>query len=344
MPASPTPRRHGAIRRRIVGLALLAIIVALLCLASLAIGARALPFSSIFDALVHPAPDKPWDQRIITELRLPRTILAVTVGSALGVAGALVQGHTRNPLADPGLLGISAGSALAVVIGFTWCGFTSVTATGMMALIGALIAAAIVFAAANVVGSRSDPLTLILAGAAFSAVFASITVAIIYTSITNLDHMRMWTVGSVAGRDGSFIFRITIALAVFTLLALFTAPHLNSLALGEDIARGLGTNILLARMLGLVLIALLAGFSTAAAGPIGFIGLLVPHLVRSTIGTDYRWVLPASALTGAGLILVADIIGRIIARPGEVQVGIVLAFVGAPIFIAIMMRRKVVRP
>lgn len=344
MPASPTLRRHGAIRRGTVGLALLAFIVALLCLASLAIGARAIPFSSISDALVHPAPDKPWDQRIITELRLPRTILAVTVGSTLGVAGTLMQGQTRNPLADPGLLGISAGAALAVVIGFTWCGFTSVTATGVMALIGALIAATIVFAAANVVGARSDPLTLVLAGAALSAVFASITTAIIYTSTTNLDRMRMWTVGSVAGRDGPFVFSIAIALVVFTLLALFTSPHLNCLALGEDIARSLGTNILLARMLGLLFIALLAGLSTAAAGPIGFIGLVVPHLVRSTVGTDYRWVLPASALAGAGLLLVADIVGRIIARPGEVQAGIVLAFVGAPIFIAIMMRRKVVRP
>lgn len=159
---------------------------------------------------------------------LPRTILAVTVGSALAVADALMQGHTRNPLADPGLLGISAGAALAVVIGFTWCGFTSVTATGVMALIGALIAAAIVFVAANVVGARSDPLTLILAGAALSAVFVSITTAIIYTSTINLDHMRMWTVGSAAGRDGSFVFSIAIALAIFTLLALLTAPRTST--------------------------------------------------------------------------------------------------------------------
>ncbi|WP_273353271.1 iron chelate uptake ABC transporter family permease subunit [Corynebacterium resistens] len=152
----------------------------------------------------------------------------MTVGSALAVADALMQGHTRNPLADPGLLGISAGAALAVVIGFTWCGFTSVTATGVMALIGALIAAAIVFVAANVVGARSDPLTLILAGVALSAVFVSITTAIIYTSTINLDHMRMWTVGSAAGRDGSFVFSIAIALAIFTLLALLTAPRTST--------------------------------------------------------------------------------------------------------------------
>ncbi|WP_042380794.1 FecCD family ABC transporter permease [Corynebacterium resistens] len=269
---------------------------------------------------------------------LPRTILAVTVGSALAVADALMQGHTRNPLADPGLLGISAGAALAVVIGFTWCGFTSVTATGVMALIGALIAATIVFAAANVVGARSDPLTLVLAGAALSAVFASITTAIIYTSTTNLDHMRMWTVGSVAGRDGSFVFSIAIALVVFTLLALFTAPHLNSLALGEDIARSLGTNILLARMLGLLFIALLAGLSTAAAGPIGFVAFAAPHVARIVAGGEVP-PLVSSALTGAVLLLSADFAVRTL-TPTEVPVGLVTSACGGVLLLILLARRR----
>lgn len=270
---------------------------------------------------------------------LPRTILAVTVGSALAVADALMQGHTRNPLADPGLLSISAGAALAVVIGFTWCGFTSVTATGVMALIGALIAAAIVFVAANVVGARSDPLTLILAGVALSAVFVSITTAIIYTSTINLDHMRMWTVGSAAGRDGSFVFSIAIALAIFTLLALLTAPpHLNSLALSEDIARSLGTNILLARMLGLLLIALPAGLSTAAAGPIGFVAFAAPHVARIVAGGEVP-PLVSSALTGAVLLLSADFAVRTL-PPTEVPVGLVTSACGGVLLLILLARRR----
>lgn len=345
MRAQPTtPRRDGSTRRRSAVLLILLLAIALLSAASLAFGTRAVPLSTLPDALLHPSPDNPWDQRIISELRLPRTVLALVVGAALGVAGALVQGHTRNPLADPGLLGVNAGAALAVVIGFTWLGATTVLATSVLALIGALMATVLVFAVAQVVGNRSDPLTLVLAGAALTAVVSSATTAIVFSSSNNLDRMRMWTVGSLIGRDGSFVSAMTPALLVVILLALCTAPQLNSLALGEDVAESLGISVTFARALGIGLIAILAGISTAAAGPIGFVGLLVPHVMRSTIGPDYRWLLPSSALAGAILLLASDIVGRLIAHPGEVQVGIVVAFVGAPVFIAMMARRRLVRP
>jgi ferric enterobactin transport system permease protein len=262
------------------------------------------------------------------------------VGASLGVAGALIQGHTRNPLADPGILGVNAGAALAVVSTFAVFGSISMFATTVAAFLGAVSATIIVFGLGRINGGNASPLTLTLSGAALSAVLNSITTGLILAEEANLDRMRFWTVGSVAGR-GLDVFWGVLPFAVLGIvLAFASAPALNLLNLGDDVAQSLGVRTDRARLFGMVLISLLAGAATAMAGPVGFIGLIVPHLVRAITGPDYRWILPYSALLGATLMVLADVIGRIIARPGELPVGIVVAFIGAPLFFVLVFHRK----
>ena len=258
------------------------------------------------------------------------------------MSGTLIQGHTRNPLADPGVLGISSGAACAVVVGFTFFGITSIVGTVVVAFTGAILATLLVFSLTSIGSGRMNPLSVLLGGAALSAVLSSMTSALVLTNEDNLDRMRFWNAGSIAGRD----LTISIGIAPFVVLGLVaafaTARQLNLLNLGDDVASSLGVNTNRARLIGMLLIALLAGAATAGAGPIGFVGLVVPHVVRVFTGPDYRWLLPYSALAGVALLLLADVAGRIIARPGELQVGIVLAFVGAPFVLYLLSRRKLV--
>lgn len=326
-------------------------LVMLLCastILSIMIGSRSIPtaevasvFQDLSTAFTH-IDALNVNQRIIVELRIPRTLLGLVAGAALGISGALIQGHTRNPLADAGILGINYGAALAVVISFSLLSVTSAWVTSLWAFIGAIIATMAVFGLTSVGGGLSNPLTLVLGGAALSAVLSAIISGIILTNDASLDHMRFWTIGSIAGRDLSVFLGVLPFIAVGIIAACATAPQLNLLNLGDDIAAGLGVNTQRARLVGMALIALLAGAATAAAGPITFIGLTVPHIVRAFTGPDYRWIIPFSALSGSVMLLTADIVGRIIARPGELQVGIVLAFVGAPFFMALVYRRRMV--
>ena len=316
--------------RRALGLLLLFGLIAVLIVASIAIGTRSMSVGT----LLHP------DQitaAIIRDLRIPRTMLGVLVGAALGVSGTLIQGHTRNPLADPGVLGISSGAACAVVVGFTFFGITSIVGTVVVAFTGAILATLLVFSLTSIGSGRMNPLSVLLGGAALSAVLSSMTSALVLTNEDNLDRMRFWNAGSLT---------ISIGIAPFVVLGLVaafaTARQLNLLNLGDDVASSLGVNTNRARLIGMLLIALLAGAATAGAGPIGFVGLVVPHVVRVFTGPDYRWLLPYSALAGVALLLLADVAGRIIARPGELQVGIVLAFVGAPFVLYLLSRRKLV--
>lgn len=338
----------GKIPRRLVGLGVLFLLLLASIVASIVFGSRQIPFgevSAVFrdlgTAFGH-AEGLNVDQRVIVELRIPRTLLGLVAGAALGASGALIQGHTRNPLADTGILGINYGASLAVVASFSLLGVTSVWATSMWAFGGAIAATALVFSLASIGGGQANPMTLVLGGAALSAVLSAIISGFILTDDANLDRMRFWTVGSIAGRDLTVFYGVLPFILVGLLLAFITAPQLNLLNLGDDIASGLGINTQRARLIGMALIALLAGAATAAAGPITFIGLVAPHLVRAITGPDYRWILPYSALTGAVMMLFADVVGRLIARPGELQVGIILAFVGAPFFIALIYRRRVV--
>lgn len=332
---------------RLLGLGVLLLLVVSGTICSFLYGARSIPAEDVWAALrdlpaTSSSPEEvPVNQRVVAELRLPRTILAIIVGAALGVAGALIQGHTRNPLADPGILGISSGAALSVVASYALLGISTPWATAVVAFLGAIAATALVFGLASAGRATVNPLTLVLGGAALSAVLSAITSAFVLTSENNLDRMRFWTVGSLAGRDMNIALSVLPFVVLGLILAFATGPQLNILNLGDDVAAGLGINTAAARLGGMGIIALLAGAATAAAGPLGFIGLVVPHIVRALTGPDYKWILPYSALAGAALLLYADVVGRLIARPGELQVGIVLAFVGAPFFIVLIYRKKV---
>ena len=319
---------------RLLGLGVLLLLVVSGTICSFLYGARSIPAEDVWAALrdlpaTSSSPEEvPVNQRVVAELRLPRTILAIIVGAALGVAGALIQG-------------LSSGAALSVVASYALLDISAPWATAVVAFLGAIAATALVFGLVSAGRATVNPLTLVLGGAALSAVLSAITSAFVLTSENNLDRMRFWTVGSLAGRDMNIALSVLPFVVLGLILAFATGPQLNILNLGDDVAAGLGINTAAARLGGMGIIALLAGAATAAAGPLGFIGLVVPHIVRALTGPDYKWILPYSALAGAALLLYADVVGRLIARPGELQVGIVLAFVGAPFFIVLIYRKKV---
>ncbi|MFG1991023.1 FecCD family ABC transporter permease [Actinoplanes sp. NPDC048988] len=330
-------RRAGPSRRLWV-LATLLAAVAVAVVLSLAIGAQWLSPAAVWQAVTNPDPAAP-ATAIVRELRLPRTVLGVLVGLALGAAGALIQGHTRNPLADPGLLGISAGASFAVVIGIQW-GTAQLTGYIWFAFAGALAASVAVFGIASGRRGGPTPVTLALAGMAISALLSSFTQSLLLSDDASLNVFRFWVVGSLSGRDADVAVQVLPFILLGLLLAVVNAPALNALGLGEDIARALGQRVTTARVVGVAAIVLLAGAATAACGPIGFLGLIVPHVARTFTGPDHRWLIPCSALAGAAMLLLADVLGRVVVSPGELQTGIVLAVIGAPFFIALVRRRR----
>jgi iron complex transport system permease protein len=317
-------------------LALAVLLLAGCVLLSLAAGSRALPPLEVLRAL-H-APDGSDASLIVRELRVPRTVVGLVVGAALGVAGAQLQGVTRNPLADPGLLGVSAGAALGVVSVSTLAGAAGAAAQGWAALAGALVATVAVWLLAGSGRRGSDPLSLVLAGVALTALLASVTTVLVLLDAETLDAYRFWLVGSLSGRDPGLLLGVSPLLLAGGLLAVGTARTLDLLSLGDDLARGLGGRVARGRM-GVGLSAtLLTAAATAVAGPLVFVGLTVPHLARALAGPAARWQLPLSALLGGSLVLVADVVGRVVARPAEVQVGVVTAVVGAPLLVAVVRR------
>jgi iron complex transport system permease protein len=337
---APVTRPAARRGRRVLGLAALLACLLAAALASIAVGAKPLPVDAMWSALV--APTSSEADIIVRSLRLPRTVLAVVVGAALGLAGALIQGHTRNPLADPGLLGVSAGGAFAVVLAVYALGVTTPLGYVWFAFAGALTASVVVFVVGSAGPAGGTRVTLALAGVAVTAFLTSLTSAVVLMDVETLDAYRFWAVGSVASRDLDVLVPLTPFLLLGAVLAFANAPGLNSLSLGEDLARSLGVRVGLTRLVGVAAVTLLTGSSVAMSGPIGFVGLVVPHVVRAVTGPDYRWLLPYAALAGAVLVVVADVVGRIVVRPGELQVGIVLALVGAPFFIALIRRRRLV--
>jgi iron complex transport system permease protein len=326
-------------RQLAAGLALLVALLVLMALASLAVGARAIPLGEVINALFDPAASGT-NATILRDLRIPRTLLALLIGAAIGLSGAIMQGVTRNPLADPGLLGINAGAALFVVLGISIFGLTALTAYVWLGFAGAAVATVLVYAVASLGREGATPIKLALAGAAITAAFGSITTGVLMTDATTLDAFRFWQVGSLAGRGTDILVSVTPFLAAGIVLALITGRLLDAMALGDDIARGLGQRVLLSRGVAALAWIVLAGGATAAAGPIAFVGLTVPHAARSITGPSYRWILPYSAVMAPILLLGADIFGRVLAPPGELQVGIVTAALGAPLFILLIRRRR----
>lgn len=338
-PQRTRPSRSRSVRTRsarVVGLAVTSIVLVLVMIASLAIGTKSIPFGTVIRAFTDF--NGTTEHMVVRELRLPRTIVGLLVGAALGVAGALMQAITRNPLADPGLLGVSAGASFAVVVAIFLLGISTLTAYVWFALVGAAVTSVAVFALGSLGRGGANPVRLALAGAALSALLGSLTSSVVLLDRQTLDQYRFWVVGSLAGRDMTILGQVTPFLAVGLVLAFGLSRPLNALALGEDAARALGTRVGTTRLMTVLAVTLLAGGATAACGPIAFIGLTVPHLARLVCGPDQRWLLPFSAVLGPVVLLSSDIIGRIIARPSEVQVGIMTAALGGPIFVFLVRR------
>ncbi|HEX3812460.1 MAG TPA: iron chelate uptake ABC transporter family permease subunit [Mycobacteriales bacterium] len=336
-------RTAGALGRRnavrATGLAIAVVTLLLVMLASIAIGARTVAPHTIFDALFHY--NGSYDQIVVRDLRLPRTLIGATVGAALGLAGAVMQALTRNPLADPGLLGVNSGAAAAVVLAIGVLHLSSVTSYVWFAFVGAALAAVAVYLLGSRGRAGATPVRLALAGTAVAAALSAFTSAMVLIDPKTFDQFRFWAVGSLSGRGMTVLAQVAPFVVVGVLLALLSARALNAIALGDDAGRALGAHIGRTRALGALAVTLLCGAATAAVGPIGFVGLTVPHVARAITGPDQRWVLPYSLVLAPILLLGSDIIGRIVLRPSELQVGIVTAFVGAPVFITLVRRRRV---
>lgn len=314
------------------------VVLALLAGASLAVGARGLPLGTVWQALT--AFDPANGDHAVVHARIPRTVLGVLAGGALGLAGAAMQGVARNPLADPGIMGVNAGAALAVVTSIYVFGVATFSGYIWFAFVGAAVAAVVVYLIASLGRDGATPVKLALAGAALNAGLFSLMNVILVSSQDTLDRFRFWQVGGVAGRDWSVVLPGLPFLAAGALIVLVTGRILNSLALGDDIARGLGQRVGLVRGITALGIVLLCGSATALAGPIGFVGLVIPHAVRFLTGPDYRWILPFSLVLAPVLLLGADIIGRVVLLPGEVPAGIMTALIGAPVFVWLIRRGK----
>ncbi len=308
---------------------------------SVAFGAADITLQTVWEAIV--SFDKTnANHLIIQTLRFPRVFTAMLVGAALGVTGAIMQGLTRNPLADPGLLGIESGAAFAVVMGIFVFHITSLPVYAVFAFAGATLTALAVYGLGSLGRSGATPFKLTIAGAAFSSLLSSLTTSILMFNQRSLDEARFWLAGSVAGREMRLVLEAAPFFFVGLAAAFLLGRQMTTLSMGEEIARGLGQHVRRIKLACAAVVILLAGSAVALAGPIGFIGLIIPHVVRMFAGVDYRWALPYSALLGAVFLLLSDLAGRMLVRPLEMPVGIMTAAIGGPIFIYLV-RWKVKR-
>lgn len=334
--AVATPRRAAG---RPVAWLLGAVLVAVVAsVASVALGVAAVGWDDLVRGLTG---DPSTLGAAAVARRVPRTVLALLVGGALGLAGAVMQGATRNPLADPAMLGITNGASLAVVCGIAFAGLSSPTGYVWWAIGGAGVTAGFVWAIGSLGRGGATPIKLALAGAATAAALSSLVSAVMLPRLDVINTFRFWQVGGVGGATWEGIGLVLPFLLAGTVVCLATARGLNALALGDDLAAGLGAHVGRTRLVAGAAAVVLCGAATAVAGPIAFVGLIVPHLCRLVIGVDHRWMLPLSFVVGGALLTVADVTGRMIARPDEVEVGIVTALLGAPLLIWIVRRTKV---
>ncbi|MFD8067170.1 FecCD family ABC transporter permease [Streptomyces parvulus] len=338
------PRQQGRVaetvsrpRRRLLGLVLALMVLTALLMLSVMIGSTAIAPSVVWDALFNPSAHP--DQFAIRDFRLPRTVVGLVVGIALGLSGALIQALTRNPLADPGVLGVHAGSSFAVTVAVGLLGVHDASGYMWFAFAGALIVTLLVLALGST-RKGSSPVVMVLAGVCVGAVLGGAREAIQLTDPDAFDAMRYWNAGSVTGRPMEVLWPVLPFFAVALVLAFAVSGPLNALALGDELARAQGVRLARTRVLAVLALTLLAGGATATAGPIGFVGLMVPHAARWIVGPDQRWIFAYSVLLAPSLLLVSDILGRVVLRPGEIPVGIVTAFVGAPVLVVLVRRKK----
>lgn len=321
-----------------LGLAVLGVLLTVAVALSLTVGSNPLALGTVLDVLRGGGSAEA--RYVVAELRVPRTVAGVVVGAALGAAGALIQAYTRNPLADPGILGVNAGAAFAVAVGVAFLGLRDISAFVWLAFAGALL----VTLAVSVIGSAgrgaADPLRLTLAGVALGAVLAGLTTGMTLSNPDAFDRMRSWNAGSLLGRDLDVVGAVVPFVIAGLVLAMLLAPGLNALALGDDVARVQGARVGAIRVGVILAVTVLAGTATAVAGPISFVGLMVPHVARWLFGVDQRLILAVSMLSAPVVVLASDVLGRILIAPAEIPVGIVTAFVGAPVLIALARRRK----
>ncbi|MFE1955791.1 MULTISPECIES: FecCD family ABC transporter permease [Streptomyces] len=324
---------------RVAALVAAAAALALAVLLSLAVGARPIAPSAVFDALLHGGHSNAAE--VVRGLRLPRTLVGLMVGAGLALAGTVLQGITRNPIADPGILGISQGASVGVVLAIAYLGIHTLTGYVWFAFAGAGIAAVAVYAIASSGRGGATPVKLALGGAAINALLVSVTTAILTTKASALDEFRFWQVGSLSGRDAELVGQVWPFLLVGAVLVLSVARGLDALALGEDVAKGLGQRVATVRIVGGLGATVLTGVGVAAAGPIAFIGLAVPHIARALVGSDHRWLLPMAALVGPVMLLVSDTVGRVVFPPSEVPAGVMTALIGVPFLVALVRRKAV---
>ncbi|GII97735.1 iron complex transport system permease protein [Sediminihabitans luteus] len=342
LPAPPRPRAPGlqSPGARTAALVTALVVLVVCVVASLAIGSRAVPVGTVWAALT--GGDVPAaDHAAVVGLRLPRTVLGLAVGASLAVAGAVIQAVTRNPLADPGILGVTSGSAFLVAVAVGFLGVTSPTGYVWFAFAGALLATVAVYLVGSAGRGTPGPAQLTLAGVALGAVLSGLVSAIRLTDPERFAAIQAWESGSFQNRGWDVIVPVLPFVVVGLLLALALTGPLNALSLGDDLAHALGSSVGRTRVLAVVVVTLLAGGATAMAGPIVFVGLMVPHVARWVVGPDQRWIVALSMVLGPVLVLVADVAARVVARPGEIPVGVVTAFVGAPVLVALVRRRKV---
>ena len=341
--ARPTTSEDAPRSRHALGLGagLLALlgVLAVVLFVSITIGARGVGLGEIWTAFTDRDPSST-DQTVIRELRVPRTVLGLLVGAALGLGGALLQGVTRNPLADPGIMGITMGAAAAIVVTVLVTGGVGQTTSVWIGFLGAALALVVVYGVASLGREGATPVKLALAGAAVTAALYSVTTGVTMTDLAALNELRFWQVGSLSGRYLPVLSQTWPFLVTGIVVALLLGRALNGLALGDDLAVALGQRVRLTRTVVFVAVALLGGAATAACGPIVFVGLVVPHFARAICGPDYRWILPYTFVLSPIVLLSADVLGRVLVSPSELQVGVVLGVLGAPAFIALVRHRN----
>ncbi|WP_246063946.1 iron chelate uptake ABC transporter family permease subunit [Nonomuraea longispora] len=341
-PAAPADRPAGVAGGNAGRGGWLLVLVAALvaaCLLSIAVGTKNIGLGTVWDAFAHAADSD--DHTIVRELRVPRTVLGLLAGAALGVSGAVIQAVTRNPLGDTQILGMNAGAALFVVFAIGVLGLTSIWSYVWFAFAGVAFATVLVYTLGSIGRGEASPLRLTLAGVALGAVMEGVSAGIRLLKPRAFDYLRFWDVGTLGGRPLAIAEAVAPFILAGLVLAFAAARSLNAVALGDDLARSLGAGVTRTRVLSVASVALLTGAATAAVGPIGFIGLMVPHAVRRIVGPDQRWILAYTVVCAPILLLCADVAGRVLIRPGELQAGIVTAFLGAPVLIWLIRRRAV---